>query len=114
MVIGALIGLIPIPVPIIGSVKLGSAGGPLIISLMLGIYGPSWSVQLAYAHGCQYHFAKPWPDSVSCRSRFVIRSPVCTEHRRHRPQYDVGRYCRFADRCPYCADVRLLCAADEF
>jgi putative transport protein len=39
MVIGALIGLIPIPLPIIGSVKLGSAGGPLIMSLMLGYIG---------------------------------------------------------------------------
>jgi putative transport protein len=39
LVIGGLIGLIPIPVPIIGSVKLGSAGGPLIMSLVLGYIG---------------------------------------------------------------------------
>ena len=39
LVIGALIGLIPIPVPVIGSVKLGSAGGPLVMSLILGYIG---------------------------------------------------------------------------
>jgi putative transport protein len=39
LVIGGLIGLIPIPIPGIGSVKLGAAGGPLIISLMLGYMG---------------------------------------------------------------------------
>jgi putative transport protein len=39
LVIGALIGLIPIPIPGIGSVKLGAAGGPLIISLVLGYMG---------------------------------------------------------------------------
>jgi putative transport protein len=36
---GALIGLIPIPVPGLGSVKLGIAGGPLVIALILGYLG---------------------------------------------------------------------------
>jgi putative transport protein len=39
MVMGALIGLIPIPIPLIGSVKLGSTGGPLIVALVLGYVG---------------------------------------------------------------------------
>jgi putative transport protein len=39
LVTGALIGLIPLPVPGIGSVKLGSAGGPLVMSLILGYLG---------------------------------------------------------------------------
>lgn len=39
LVIGGLVGLIPIPVPVIGSVKLGSAGGPLVVSLILGFVG---------------------------------------------------------------------------
>ena len=39
LVVGALIGLIPIPVPVIGSVKLGAAGGPLIMALALGFIG---------------------------------------------------------------------------
>jgi putative transport protein len=39
LVIGALIEMIPIPIPGIGSVKLGAAGGSLIISLVLGFMG---------------------------------------------------------------------------
>ncbi|WP_319587694.1 TrkA C-terminal domain-containing protein [uncultured Desulfobulbus sp.] len=39
LVAGGLIGLIPIPVPVIGSVKLGAAGGPLVMSLILGYIG---------------------------------------------------------------------------
>ncbi len=39
LVAGGLIGLIPIPVPVVGSVKLGAAGGPLVISLLLGYIG---------------------------------------------------------------------------
>ena len=36
MVLGVLLGLIPIPVPGIGTVTLGIAGGPLIVALILG------------------------------------------------------------------------------
>ena len=36
---GVLIGLVPIPIPGLGSVKLGIAGGPLVISLILGYFG---------------------------------------------------------------------------
>ena len=39
LVAGGLLGLVPVPVPGIGSVKLGAAGGPLVISLMLGYIG---------------------------------------------------------------------------
>ena len=36
MVLGVLLGLIPIPVPGVGIVTLGIGGGPLIVALMLG------------------------------------------------------------------------------
>jgi putative transport protein len=36
MVIGVLIGLIPIPIPGLGTVTLGIGGGPLIVALILG------------------------------------------------------------------------------
>jgi putative transport protein len=36
MVLGVLIGLIPIPIPGVGTVTLGIGGGPLIVALVLG------------------------------------------------------------------------------
>jgi putative transport protein len=37
--IGALVGLIPIPIPGVGKVTLGLAGGPLVVALFLGWLG---------------------------------------------------------------------------
>ena len=37
--LGALVGLIPIPIPGVGTVKLGLAGGPLVMALVLGWLG---------------------------------------------------------------------------
>jgi putative transport protein len=39
MVLGVILGLISFPVPGVGSVKLGLAGGPLLVSLILGKLG---------------------------------------------------------------------------
>src|SRR3546814_2706795 len=36
MVMGVLLGLIPIPIPGVGIVTLGIGGGPLIVALILG------------------------------------------------------------------------------
>jgi putative transport protein len=36
MVLGVLLGLIPIPIPGLGTVTLGIGGGPLIVALILG------------------------------------------------------------------------------
>jgi putative transport protein len=36
MVLGVLLGLIPIPIPGVGTVTLGIAGGPLIVALIAG------------------------------------------------------------------------------
>jgi putative transport protein len=38
-VLAALVGLIPIPIPGIGKIALGMAGGPLIVGLVLGYFG---------------------------------------------------------------------------
>jgi putative transport protein len=50
MVLGVLLGLIPIPVPGVGTVNLGIGGGPLIVALILGRYrrtGPiTWVMPL--------------------------------------------------------------------
>lgn len=39
LVLGALVGLIPIPIPGVGSITLGMAGGPLVVGLILGYFG---------------------------------------------------------------------------
>jgi putative transport protein len=36
LMLGLLMGVVPIPVPGVGTVELGSAGGPLIVGLLLG------------------------------------------------------------------------------
>lgn len=36
LVLGLLVGLVPIPVPGVGTLELGSAGGPLLVGLLLG------------------------------------------------------------------------------
>src|SRR5262249_16913937 len=41
MALGALVGLIPIPIPGVGKVTLGLAGGPLVVALILGWLGRS-------------------------------------------------------------------------
>ena len=50
MVLGVLLGLVPIPVPGVGTVTLGVDGGPLIVALILGRFrrtGPiSWVMPL--------------------------------------------------------------------
>jgi putative transport protein len=38
-VLAALVGMVPIPIPGVGSISLGMAGGPLIVGLVLGYYG---------------------------------------------------------------------------
>jgi putative transport protein len=38
-VLAALVGMVPIPIPGVGAISLGMAGGPLIVGLVLGYYG---------------------------------------------------------------------------
>jgi putative transport protein len=38
-ILAALVGMIPIPIPGVGSISLGMAGGPLIVGLVLGYFG---------------------------------------------------------------------------
>jgi len=51
MSLGVLIGLISIPLPVVGSFSLGLAGGPLLVSLLLGRLGRtgplSWHIPLS-------------------------------------------------------------------
>jgi putative transport protein len=51
MVLGVALGLVPFPIPGLGTLKLGIAGGPLIVALILGWLGRTrglvWSVPLS-------------------------------------------------------------------
>jgi putative transport protein len=51
MVLGVLLGIIPIPVPVIGTMKIGIAGGSLIVALILGKLGRTgkltWTMPLS-------------------------------------------------------------------
>ena len=51
MSLGVLLGLISVPIPAVGSFSLGLAGGPLLVSLLLGRLGRtgplSWRIPLA-------------------------------------------------------------------
>jgi len=44
MVLGVLLGIIPIPVPVLGTMKVGIAGGSLIVALILGKLGRTWKL----------------------------------------------------------------------
>lgn len=39
MVLGVIVGLVPVPIPGIGTLALGAAGGPLVVALLLGYLG---------------------------------------------------------------------------
>ena len=43
MVLGVLLGITAMPVPVLGSMKLGIAGGTLIVALILGKLGRTWA-----------------------------------------------------------------------
>ncbi len=44
MVLGVLLGITPIPVPVLGTMKVGIAGGSLIVALILGRLGRTWKL----------------------------------------------------------------------
>jgi len=39
MVLGVIVGLVPIPIPGLGTLSLGTADGPLVVALLLGYLG---------------------------------------------------------------------------
>lgn len=49
--LGLLVGLIPVPIPGLGTIHLGSAGGPLVVALLLGAVGRTGPVvwQIPYS-----------------------------------------------------------------
>lgn len=48
LLVGVLIGMIPIPVPGLGTISLGVAGGPLFVALIIGHYGKLGPIHARY------------------------------------------------------------------
>lgn len=48
LLIGILVGMIPIPVPGVGTITLGVAGGPLFVALIIGHFGKVGPVYVRY------------------------------------------------------------------
>lgn len=54
LLLGLLVGLVPIPLPGVGTVELGSAGGPLIVGLLLGWRERTGPLVWQAPHGVSY------------------------------------------------------------
>ena len=73
MVLGVLLGLVPIPVPGVGTVTLGIGGGPLIVALDPGTAAPHRADQLGDAAAGQHRAAEFRPDAVPGHGRHQLR-----------------------------------------
>jgi putative transport protein len=77
MVLGVLLGLIPIPIPGVGTVTLGIGGGPLIVALILGKLRQTGPMIWVMATARQYRAPQFWPGDVSRRRRNQCGDAVC-------------------------------------
>ena len=97
MVMGVLLGLIPIPIPGVGIVTLGIGGGPLIVALILGKLrrtGPMlWTMPSAGEH----RSSKLRACDVPCDRRRQCRTTLRSNRGRIRPHDAVHRRSRSAD-----------------
>ena len=73
MVLGVLLGLVPIPVPGVGTVTLGIGGGPLIVALILGRLRRTGPISLGHAAAGQHRAAELRPDAVPRDGRDQFR-----------------------------------------
>ena len=97
MVLGVLLGLIPIPIPGVGVVTLGIGGGPLIVALILGKLrrtGPMlWVMPLPANHRASELRA----GDVSGAGRHQRRPAICAHGFGNRADHAVYRRRRPAD-----------------
>jgi hypothetical protein len=83
MVLGALLGLLPIPIPGIGTVTLGIGGGPLIVALIVGRLrrtGPIRWIMPLPANIARRNFHRKGQRERSTRGR-GSRYPQCSDRR---------------------------------
>ncbi|NJM05911.1 hypothetical protein HC891_06485 [Candidatus Gracilibacteria bacterium] len=78
MVIGVILGLISVPIPGLGNISLGLAGGPLIAALFFGYFGNfaglDWNLPLS-ANLTLRNFR---PHPVPRHGRHPLRADLCT------------------------------------
>ena len=79
MVLGMLLGLIPIPVPGVGTVTLGIGGGPLIVALILGKLRRTGPLLWTHAAARQHRAAQFRPGDLPRRRRHQCR-PALRAH----------------------------------
>ncbi|MEB5468256.1 aspartate:alanine exchanger family transporter [Virgibacillus pantothenticus] len=48
LLVGILVGMVPIPIPGLGTMQLGLAGGPLIVALIIGHFGKLGPIHVRY------------------------------------------------------------------
>ena len=108
MVLGVLLGLIPIPIPGVGTVTLGIGGGPLIVALIVGKLrrtGPLLWVMPLPANIVLRNFGLA---HVPCRGRHQCRAAVRAHGLGDRPDDAVHRRRGPADDRDHRAAGRLL------
>ena len=85
MVLGVLLGLIPIPIPGVGIVTLGIGGGPLIVALILGKLRRTGPHALDHAVAGQHRAAQLRSRDVPGGGRHQCGSAVRADGRGDRP-----------------------------
>ena len=95
MVLGVLLGLIPIPIPGVGTVTLGIGGGPLIVALILGQAAPHRPDALGHAVARQYRAAQFRSGHVPRLGRHQRRTAIRADDR----ETAASRCCSSAWRC---------------
>jgi putative transport protein len=108
MVLGVLLGLIPIPIPGVGTVTLGIGGGPLIVALILG----KLRLDLGHAAASKHRAAQFRAGHVPCRGRGQCRRAFRAHHIRNRFQPAADWRSRSADNCAHCSSGWILPAED--
>ncbi|GKV70152.1 putative transporter [Sporosarcina sp. NCCP-2716] len=48
LLLGVLLGMVPIPIPGLGTIELGTAGGPLFVALIIGHFGKIGPIHVRY------------------------------------------------------------------
>ena len=76
MALGVLLGVLPIPIPGLGTLRLGVAGGPLVMGLILGRLGRTGGWVWTMPALGQYHPAQFRPHGVSRTGRHDLGAEV--------------------------------------